>query len=46
MEVVADSVQFLDTKGSNQNQNNQAKPQNNNIESDISFEIDDDDLPF
>lgn len=50
-EVVADSVQFLDSKGSNQ-QNSQSQQQgqapagNNPFANDNNANIDDDDLPF
>lgn len=50
-EVVADSVQFMDSKGSNQ-QNNQSQQQgqastgNNPFSNDNNANIDDDDLPF
>lgn len=51
-EVVADSVQFMDSKGSN-NQNNQPQQQrgqapagNNPFGNDNNANIDDDDLPF
>ncbi|MDH8927153.1 single-stranded DNA-binding protein [Staphylococcus epidermidis] len=50
-EVVADSVQFMDSKGSNQ-QNNQSQQQgqasagNNPFANDNNANIDDDDLPF
>lgn len=51
-EVVADSVQFMDNKGSN-NQNNQPQQQrgqapagNNPFSNDNNANIDDDDLPF
>lgn len=51
-EVVADSVQFIDSKGSNQ-QNNQSQQQrgqapagNNPFANDNNANIDDDDLPF
>lgn len=50
-EVVADNVQFMDSKGSNQ-QNNQSQQQgqapagNNLITNDNNANIDDDDLPF
>ena len=49
-EVVADSVQFMDSKGSNQ-QNNQSQQQgqastNNNPFSNNNADIDTDDLPF
>ena len=50
-EVVADSVQFMDSKGSNQ-QNNQSQQQgqapagNNPFANDDNANIDDDDLPF
>ncbi|MDS3916685.1 single-stranded DNA-binding protein [Staphylococcus hominis] len=49
-EVVADSVQFMDSKGSNQ-QNNQSQqqgqaPSNNNPFSNNNADIDTDDLPF
>lgn len=50
-EVVADSVQFMDSKGSNQ-QNNQSQQQgqapagNNPFTNDNNANIDDDDLPF
>lgn len=50
-EVVADSVQFMDSKGSNQ-QNNQPQqqrgqaPEGNNPFSNNNADVDDDDLPF
>lgn len=50
-EVVADNVQFMDSKGSNQ-QNNQSQQQgqapagNNPFTNDNNANIDDDDLPF
>lgn len=51
-EVVADSIQFIDSKGSNQ-QNNQSQQQrgqapagNNPFANDNNANIDDDDLPF
>lgn len=50
-EVVADNVQFMDSKGSNQ-QNNQSQQQgqasagNNPFANDNNANIDDDDLPF
>lgn len=49
-EVVADSVQFMDSKGSN-NQNNQSQqrgqaPAGNNPFSNNNADVDDDDLPF
>ncbi|GAA8615889.1 single-stranded DNA-binding protein [Helicobacter pylori] len=50
-EVVADSVQFLDSKGSNQQKNQsqqqgQAPAGNNPFANDNNANIDDDDLPF
>ena len=51
MELVADSVQFLESKNSNNNQgnqNNNNQSQNNDFafEDDNSFDISDEDLPF
>lgn len=47
-EVVADSVQFMDSKGSNQpqQQRGQAPAGNNPFANDNNANIDDDDLPF
>lgn len=47
-EVVADSVQFLDTKGSNQSKNNQQnnQSQSNPFQGAEPLDISDDDLPF
>jgi single-strand DNA-binding protein len=51
-EVVADRVQFLDSKGSGQTNNNQSKPQGSNRVDEDPFsgtgqiDITDDDLPF
>jgi single-strand DNA-binding protein len=51
-EVVADRVQFLDSKGSGQTNNNQSKPQENTRVDEDPFagngqiDIDDSDLPF
>lgn len=52
-EVVAESVQFLEPKGNNQNSGNAAPPRNNNTQDDDPFkndgqpiDIDDSDLPF
>lgn len=55
MEVIADSVQFLESKNSNNNQGNQNNNYNQNnqssdvafsFEDDNSFDISDEDLPF